>query len=811
MNLKSIFLSIFFLCAVVNADTTWIGAGGNFFFENASNWNNGIPGETDFQVARINQTSQSVTYNSGTRTTFALNLGDSGSGDCELTFTGGELTLNSWFVLGFGESTNAILNMFGGRINSRNVDGAGDLAVGAHLGGDGIINIHEGVIEAWQLLVGYFSGNGIINIYGGTIDLPNSGEALFITERGEINIAGGEIIQAGNHLEFYRSLIDTGRIVAYNGSGNLYVDFDEINPGKTTIKASTNAAPTYCNPLEVKAADVTILHDNGTYYLYATASEIYPANVKGNPIWSSKDLVNWQYRGHTFNQTTPTWGNGDFWGAECLKKNNKYYLFYGAFKTIGSENTARICVAQADSPIGPFTEIAAPLFNWGTYDDVIDAGSFVDDDGEVYLFFTTTDEIGNCIYSAKVASNMLSLATIPQLCIYPTQSWENAPSPYVEKVTEGAFVVKHEGIYYLMYSGSDFRYEYAIGYATSSSPLGPWTKYAANPILSSSGNIECPGSHCVVSSPDASELFIVYHSHLEPDGYVRQLNIDRMNFTDNASDPDIIVINATTTAQPYPNGSHFIKTATDDEFNSTTLDTNIWTNIWGQTQENFPLDSGKLSITLESGCAWQNRADGSNLFLQNAPDGNWEASTKVTFDAQQNFEGAFLTLWQDSDNYVIVNTNYADGKKFEVAKEINGIYSTIAMPTNYMGNTVHLKIERISPNIYRFYSSANGTNWYKIGTDTYLPFVDEKIGIGAWLVDSSRVGVVAEFEHFHIEREFKPADINADNSVDLSDYATVASQWQNYSPYIHDISDINEDGHTDMADIVQIANYWLEN
>ena len=46
-------------------------------------------------------------------------------------------------------------------------------------------------------------------------------------------------------------------------------------------------------------------------------------------------------------------------------------------------------------------------------------------------------------------------------------------------------MLKHNGTYYLMYSGSGANGpEYAIGYATSESPLGPFTKFAGNPIAS---------------------------------------------------------------------------------------------------------------------------------------------------------------------------------------------------------------------------------------------------------------------------------------------------------------------------------------
>ncbi|WP_255524545.1 family 43 glycosylhydrolase [Pedobacter riviphilus] len=52
-------------------------------------------------------------------------------------------------------------------------------------------------------------------------------------------------------------------------------------------------------------------------------------------------------------------------------------------------------------------------------------------------------------------------------------------------VTEGPTVIKKEKLYYLFYSANDFRNpDYAVGYATSASPTGPWLKYAGNPVIS---------------------------------------------------------------------------------------------------------------------------------------------------------------------------------------------------------------------------------------------------------------------------------------------------------------------------------------
>jgi beta-xylosidase len=49
-------------------------------------------------------------------------------------------------------------------------------------------------------------------------------------------------------------------------------------------------------------------------------------------------------------------------------------------------------------------------------------------------------------------------------------------------------MLKRQGTYYLMYSGSGADGpDYAIGYATAKSPLGPFTKHSGNPIAQREG------------------------------------------------------------------------------------------------------------------------------------------------------------------------------------------------------------------------------------------------------------------------------------------------------------------------------------
>ena len=68
-------------------------------------------------------------------------------------------------------------------------------------------------------------------------------------------------------------------------------------------------------------------------------------------------------------------------------------------------------------------------------------------------------------------------------------------------------------IHYLFYSANDFRNpDYAVGYATSTSPLGPWVK-GDRPIISRDNIGENgTGRGDIVAGKD-KQLYYVFHTH----------------------------------------------------------------------------------------------------------------------------------------------------------------------------------------------------------------------------------------------------------------------------------------------------------
>ena len=72
---------------------------------------------------------------------------------------------------------------------------------------------------------------------------------------------------------------------------------------------------------------------------------------------------------------------------------------------------------------------------------------------------------------------------------------------------------------------------YAVGYATSKSPLGPFKKAVENPILQKKGKISGTGHNSITYTPDGKEMLCVYHGRTEASGHDRLVFMDKMEVT----------------------------------------------------------------------------------------------------------------------------------------------------------------------------------------------------------------------------------------------------------------------------------------
>lgn len=279
----------------------------------------------------------------------------------------------------------------------------------------------------------------------------------------------------------------------------------------TSVPAATRPARTYRNPIidRIGPADPTVIQYRGKYYMYPTL------DCKGYDVFVSDDLVHWEMKGKCY-----TDARGGVWAPDVFhnaKGDGKFYLYYSVDKPGGGK---LIGVAVADDPLGPFADKRTLV------EHAIDAHLFGDDDGTMYLYYSAAGRHGSDIVVQPMADPLTKKGE-PTTLIQPTDKWEQ----HRAAIAEGPWMLKHKGLYYLMYSGSAADGpDYAVGYATAKSPTGPFTKHAGNPIAKRGNGVFGPGHHCVVAGPDG-RLWMVYHQqNSERPGWKRFLAIDPLWF-----------------------------------------------------------------------------------------------------------------------------------------------------------------------------------------------------------------------------------------------------------------------------------------
>lgn len=66
----------------------------------------------------------------------------------------------------------------------------------------------------------------------------------------------------------------------------------------------------------------------------------------------------------------------------------------------------------------------------------------------------------------------------------------------------------------MIYSANDFRNpDYAVGYATSTSPQGPWVKQTSSPIISTKNIIKKGTGHGDIVKDERGNLLYIFHTH----------------------------------------------------------------------------------------------------------------------------------------------------------------------------------------------------------------------------------------------------------------------------------------------------------
>ena len=345
-------------------------------------------------------------------------------------------------------------------------------------------------------------------------------------------------------------------------------------PGATASPAAPAAAPaaepeeepsvpegSYQNPVfaapgapDPGVLDVGSAHSD--YFVFSTGDRF--------PMLRSPDLVNWTAAGRAL-QARPDWvvptGDWNPWAPSVIERDGPcpgsggqrcFVLFHVSRHGTLVPPTNCIAVAVSPQPEGPYRELGPLTFTGGGVDasgrppgcgddagySNIDPAPYVDGDGQAYLYLSTGRRCevpapgAECppdrtISVIALAPDLLT-ASGPRLPLFDAESagWEVGS---FGPVVENPWPVKSGSTYVLLYSGGAYTGAYGMGYATSTSPTGPFVKSAGNPILAEAAGVLSPGGGMLATGPRGGS-WLVYHGRRGSYSSPRELRIDRVRF-----------------------------------------------------------------------------------------------------------------------------------------------------------------------------------------------------------------------------------------------------------------------------------------
>lgn len=257
----------------------------------------------------------------------------------------------------------------------------------------------------------------------------------------------------------------------------LITSFYTADPSAHVFEGKIYIYPSHDLDLEVEENDFGDHYAMTDYHILSQESPEGPAKDHGEAL-HVRDVP---------------WASKQMWAPDAAYKNGRYYLYFPAKD---KEGVFRIGVATATRPEGPFKAEPEPIK--GSFS--IDPCSFVDENGEAYLYFggvwggqlqcwqtgkflpdtkgpqgqmPGAGELALTPKVAKLTGDMLQFAETPRdVVIVDEQGAPLLGGDTDRRYFEGPWMHKYQGTYYLSYSTGD---THRLVYATAKTPYGPFT------------------------------------------------------------------------------------------------------------------------------------------------------------------------------------------------------------------------------------------------------------------------------------------------------------------------------------------------
>ncbi|MEV2241463.1 ThuA domain-containing protein [Micromonospora sp. NPDC049891] len=207
--------------------------------------------------------------------------------------------------------------------------------------------------------------------------------------------------------------------------------------------------------------------------------------------------------------------------------------------------------------------------------------------------------------------------------------------------------------------------------------------------------------------------------------------------------------------------------ARSDNFDGDTLNRDRWSSVVRENQL-LSVSDGALRLPTGVGDLYGSRNDATNLVLQPAPTGAWQATTKVTVPVTATYQQAGLIVYGDDDNYAKVDLLYNGSRRVEFLRETAGTprndsADNVAAPE---GDTVYLRISSDGTNLTAE-MSADGQTYSPVGRSAALAGIENpRIGLFALNGGTDAPVVDAAFDWFQVTPDEPAGPVDPSDDFD---------------------------------------------
>ncbi|RCS43908.1 DUF1080 domain-containing protein [Bremerella cremea] len=386
---------------------------------------------------------------------------------------------------------------------------------------------------------------------------------------------------------------------------------------------------TFVNPVYAAQDPYLMVGPDGAYYQAASLK-----SDRAIAVYRSESLTD---RGiHRVVFTAPDKGpyRDQLWAPEIHYLDGKWWIYTCADDGDNANHRVIVLEAETDDPLGSY-KIAAELKTpaWA-----IDATVSKFPNGKRYCVWSgwpegTRPDSTQHLFISEMESPTKLTGPIVDISskMYP---WETVGRP--DGLNEGAQLIHRNGKTILLYAASgSWTPDYCFGLMTleGENPLdaSAWVKQAT-PWFSRSKDVYGPGHGCLISSPDGSEDWLVFHSSIDPQGsWNRCINLKKVEWNDDGM-PVAGQPTSWGVPVPVPAGEPALKPGPNLSEAFDTLDR--WELLHFYNGQTLKLADKQLRINASA-----DRRFGDKVLLRGFEYRNLDVHTRVRFDSEEGTAG----------------------------------------------------------------------------------------------------------------------------------------------------------------------------